>query len=82
MTKPLNQKSRPINQKSRSYSKKIVAWAIAGIFLLALLGRDAEIIYATGTISISLILIYIANGQLDLRALLKTGIIDLRKKGP
>jgi hypothetical protein len=75
MTKPA------LQQKSRSYSKKIVAWALAGIYLLALLGRDAEVIYAVGTISISLILIYIANGQLDLRALLKTGIIDLRKKG-
>lgn len=75
MTKPA------LQQKSRTYSKKIVAWSLAGIYLLALLGRSAEVIYATGTIAISFILIYIANGQLDLRALLRTGIIDLRKKG-
>lgn len=76
MTKP------SLQPKARSYSKKIVAWAIAGIYGLAFSGASAEVIYAVGTIVISLILIYIANGQLDLRALLKNGIIDLRKKGP
>lgn len=76
MTKPA------LKPKARSYSKKIVAWAIFGIYLLAFIGASAEVIYAVGTIVISLILIYIANGQLDLRALLKTGIIDLRKKVP
>ncbi len=76
MTKPT------FEQKNRGYSKKIVAWAIAGIYLLAFVGAPAEVIYAVGTIVISLILIYIANGQLDLRALLRTGIIDLRKTGP
>lgn len=41
MTKPLIRKHRPITQKSRSYSKKIVAWSIAGIYGLAFSGASA-----------------------------------------
>ncbi|WP_027489218.1 hypothetical protein [Allorhizobium undicola] len=74
MTKPA------LSQKSRSYSKKIVAWSLAGIYLLALLGRDAEIIYAVGAVAMAHLGLYIGTGHLDLRQWIKTGLLDIRKK--
>ncbi|MBY5684812.1 hypothetical protein HFO32_22070 [Rhizobium leguminosarum] len=76
MTKPA------LNQKSRTYSKKIVAWSLAGIYLLALLGRDAEVIYAVGAVAMAHLGLYIGTGHLDLRTWLASGLMDIRKKGP
>lgn len=73
--------TRPaLQQKSRSYSKKIVAWSLAGIYLLALLDRDAEVIYAVGAVAMAHLGLYIGTGHLDLRQWIKTGLLDIRKK--
>jgi hypothetical protein len=74
MTKP------SLQPKARSYSKKIVAWSLAGIYLLALLGRSAEVIYAVGAVAMAHLGLYIGTGHLDLRQWIKTGLMDIRKK--
>lgn len=74
MTKPA------LQQKNRTYSKKVVAWSLAGIYLLALLGRSADVIYAVGTVAMAHLGLYIGTGHLDLRTWLKSGLMDIKAR--
>lgn len=72
----------PREQKSRTYSKRLTSWSLAGIFILAALGREAEVIYAVSSAAVAHLLLYMGTGHLDLRSILTSELLKLRKRGP
>lgn len=74
--------TKPRDQKSRAYSKRLTAWSLLGIFALAFYGADADTITVVGSAAIAHLLLYMGTGYLDLRSILASELLKIRKRGP